>query len=342
MQQLKYNEVRLAILDYVARSGLKVGDKLPPEREFLSTLQCSSGTIRSALQGLVEEGFIRKRHGIGSFLERDIAESKLQGRVLLLNLTRFPQYDHIPLEGLARIRRFLRERGLGVEYLETAEIDSDVIDLARNCLGILLYNWVSAGHVEVLRALRLPMYLIGNVPALPHIRQVKLDLQGAAYDLTAELIRRGAKRIGLVNAPDTVFYSSEIRAGFDAAMRRAKLPVRDEDVVRKNDAEFNRNLDEFIGRLGDYDAVAVECSNVFPFFASCWQLRPEHQPQIGVLRLSPEEVEANIFIYGNGLRRILLSVYDDSLYQTAAQQLAGNILNRQPLEDCVLHAHLVG
>ncbi len=46
----------------------KEGDKLPSEFELAKQLEVSRSTIREALQFLEEEGFVVKRHGVGTFV----------------------------------------------------------------------------------------------------------------------------------------------------------------------------------------------------------------------------------------------------------------------------------
>ena len=52
------------------------GDRLLPERELAASFNTARNTIRSALQQLEKEGFIRRRAGSGTFVEYDQASIK--------------------------------------------------------------------------------------------------------------------------------------------------------------------------------------------------------------------------------------------------------------------------
>jgi GntR family transcriptional regulator, transcriptional repressor for pyruvate dehydrogenase complex len=47
--------------------GLKVGDRLPPERELARQLAVGRSSLREAMQGLQTMGLVEVRHGVGTF-----------------------------------------------------------------------------------------------------------------------------------------------------------------------------------------------------------------------------------------------------------------------------------
>jgi DNA-binding FadR family transcriptional regulator len=51
----------------LVRRGLKVGDRLPPERELAKQLSVGRSSLREAIQGLQAMGFVERRHGVGTF-----------------------------------------------------------------------------------------------------------------------------------------------------------------------------------------------------------------------------------------------------------------------------------
>jgi GntR family transcriptional repressor for pyruvate dehydrogenase complex len=48
--------------------GLKVGERLPPERELAKQLSVGRSSLREAMQGLQTMGLVEVRHGVGTFL----------------------------------------------------------------------------------------------------------------------------------------------------------------------------------------------------------------------------------------------------------------------------------
>lgn len=80
-----------ALADMVERSGLKIGDRLPPEISLAATLGVGRSTIREALNRWEGLGIIRRRRGDGTYLSARVQTSRglvptmvrLEGEALL-------------------------------------------------------------------------------------------------------------------------------------------------------------------------------------------------------------------------------------------------------------------
>lgn len=68
-RQLKYDQARLAVLNVIAEDRLRPGDKLAPERQLISRMNCSMITLRKALESLEREGMLERSVGRGTFPE---------------------------------------------------------------------------------------------------------------------------------------------------------------------------------------------------------------------------------------------------------------------------------
>jgi GntR family transcriptional regulator len=71
VRNAKYHSIRDEILDLVEE--LNVGDALPPERVLAPRFAVSRMTLRRAVEELVREGRLERRHGAGTF----VAEPKI-------------------------------------------------------------------------------------------------------------------------------------------------------------------------------------------------------------------------------------------------------------------------
>lgn len=71
MRTAKYHSIRDEILDLIAE--LDVGDALPPERTLAPQFGVSRMTLRRAVEELIREGRLQRRHGSGTF----VAEPKI-------------------------------------------------------------------------------------------------------------------------------------------------------------------------------------------------------------------------------------------------------------------------
>lgn len=80
-----------ALAEMVERSGLKIGDRLPPEVSLAATLGVGRSTIREALNRWEGLGIIRRRRGDGTYLSARVQTSRglvptmvrLEGEALL-------------------------------------------------------------------------------------------------------------------------------------------------------------------------------------------------------------------------------------------------------------------
>ena len=62
----KQGEVRNRVLDLIEQLG--VGDAIPSERQLTADIGVSRLTVRAALDELVREGLLVRRHGSGTFV----------------------------------------------------------------------------------------------------------------------------------------------------------------------------------------------------------------------------------------------------------------------------------
>ena len=58
-----YQRLSEKIQDAIEKGGLKVGDKLPPERALAETFGVSRNSVREAIRTLSEQGILKSRHG---------------------------------------------------------------------------------------------------------------------------------------------------------------------------------------------------------------------------------------------------------------------------------------
>jgi GntR family transcriptional regulator len=77
----KQTEVRSRVLDLIEQLG--VGDAIPSERQLTSELGVSRLTVRAALDELVREGMLVRRHGSGTF----VSEPKIAQELTMTSFT---------------------------------------------------------------------------------------------------------------------------------------------------------------------------------------------------------------------------------------------------------------
>jgi GntR family transcriptional regulator len=77
----KQSETRERVLDLIESLG--VGEAIPSERQLSTELGVSRLTVRAALDDLVREGFLQRRHGAGTF----VSEPKIAQELTMTSFT---------------------------------------------------------------------------------------------------------------------------------------------------------------------------------------------------------------------------------------------------------------
>ena len=71
-----YEQVVQRLREHVADSGLRVGDRLPPERTLAEQLGVSRASVKQAIVVLEVQGLVEVRHGGGTYLLRESLEAE--------------------------------------------------------------------------------------------------------------------------------------------------------------------------------------------------------------------------------------------------------------------------
>ncbi len=66
----RINRVKSAFRNHILQQQMEIGDRLPSEGEMAKALGVSRNTLREAYVALENEGFIIRRHGIGTFIAK--------------------------------------------------------------------------------------------------------------------------------------------------------------------------------------------------------------------------------------------------------------------------------
>ncbi|WP_081415000.1 phosphonate metabolism transcriptional regulator PhnF [Ectobacillus panaciterrae] len=74
-----YYQIQEWIKQKIEAGEWKSGDKIPSENELCDTFDVSRMTIRQAINNLVEQGYLYRKRGIGTFVQLPKVEQRLQG-----------------------------------------------------------------------------------------------------------------------------------------------------------------------------------------------------------------------------------------------------------------------
>jgi GntR family transcriptional regulator len=123
-----HRQLYLVLHDEIDRGVLAPGDALPTEQTLCDQFGVSRITVRRALSDLAEQGYIERKHGVGSFVrQHDPADVSSGGRSYLegLRQTQFETEVDIVERGVRRPPRAI------AEALETSEALLHIVRVRR-------------------------------------------------------------------------------------------------------------------------------------------------------------------------------------------------------------------
>jgi len=123
----KYAQLREMLAAAIASGHWKPGDRLPAEAELARQTPFSLGTIQKALRALVDEGFITRAQGSGTFVSE--ARQPIDAPLHLRFLGNEGEPRFLPLFPKVLNRKRISERGPWSDFLKQG--DRDVIRVDR-------------------------------------------------------------------------------------------------------------------------------------------------------------------------------------------------------------------
>ncbi|CAM3486276.1 GntR family transcriptional regulator [Marinicrinis lubricantis] len=243
-QQLpKYMQLKQEIISWIGAGQYKPGDQLPSENEITEQFQISRQTVRQALGELVQEGWLYRMHGKGTFIaERTLTTESSADLPKTIGLITTYISDYIFPSIVRGVESTLRERGYRLLLSSTdnqKEKERESLDMmmSQAISGLIIEPTKSAEgnpnyhYYLSLDNRRIPYLMINERYGDLECPYLKLDDE-AGGDLAAEhLLGLGHRRImGLFKTDD--LQGVQRMKGFVRAHRRLGLEVSPHGVHR--------------------------------------------------------------------------------------------------------------
>ncbi len=162
-----YYQIMRQILDKIQRGEFAVDSALPPEQELAKTYKVSRMTVRQAIVELVNEGILKRRKGIGTFVAHPKIEQALS------RLTSFT--EDMTLRGMKAGARVISFEEIVPETSIRKTLGLGAGDKAFECVRVRLAD----GEPMALETTTLPVSLYPQL--------ARQDLENRSlYDLLAE------------------------------------------------------------------------------------------------------------------------------------------------------------
>ncbi len=291
---------------WLERGVLKVGDRLPSERELALRLDVDRNSVRWAVAVLQREGLIRAQGPRTRVVAEPISQATvsplMQNTVVVLGTVSGKEVSeadpaHLCWSDAIEVSAKRQITRLGLHYMSInpGRFDGRLPeDLACIRPGGIIVPELHRGAQDCIRsvlalsAAGISVSAYGGDPELACVDRVTSDHEKGAYDLTRWLIEHGRRRILMMwdGPAETDYWYAARRIGYERAMREAgcsPLPTlctppisRHLPPVRAGFIEESRKL---VGHLIDYivpeptiDAIACLTDGVVYLMAQAIRL----------------------------------------------------------------------
>ncbi len=252
------------VQDFIARPGLRPGDRLPSISQMQQRFNVSRNTVWQALNMLEQKGVLVNRRGSGCYVA-DATRISGSGHVRLIGFIAPASHGEILSSVYAGIERAARRYDMHV-LMMSADHDYATERLQAHraadagCEGLVIFpvtrSMAQLTHDYLNTELTdLPIVLVDMADPSQRRPKVIFDNYQAGYDMTQLLLEQGHRRIGVMQFTNVQgsYVSRSLNDrynGYTDAMRHAGLAVYPEDhwVVPFHFGDYIPEMTELLKR----------------------------------------------------------------------------------------------
>jgi GntR family transcriptional regulator of arabinose operon len=268
----KYYQLKEILKEKIIAGEWKPGEKIPAEKEIVTKCECSLITVNKAVSKLVEEGYVFRERGRGTF----VSPKSLWGNAdepIVLKLIGMVVPDVTNEFGRTIVRGvedFLHSRGYSLiignhdqSYEKAAGYISQL--LKKHIDGIIISPVVGENYEEknsrILKKLAhrdVPFVLIDKYLRNMDCSYVVSDNIESSYKMTDSLIRSGHQKIAVLTGLNCSSFEDRF-TGYNDALRQNNIPFEsdlifecDERRIDAGDVEMIKN---FLSKNTSFTAI---------------------------------------------------------------------------------------
>jgi len=233
--------LRRRLEEQLSSGDFSAGDPFPSDADLVRTTGLSRDTVRKALGELSRDGWIERRHGLGTFvgpraslpISRRISEgverARVMGRVAVLGSWFWrEQVDWYTAEIIESMEHAAEDAGVSIEFLGNRGVDRQTVcrRLAQTHPDVLICLLPRAEHALIIaeaQRLEIPTLITGTRLAGVGVPTVREDGAQGARLAVERLVQAGHKRIGLLAWTEGAPWIFERRRGYLEGLEAAGI-----------------------------------------------------------------------------------------------------------------------
>jgi len=283
-----YLQLKNAIMDMINSGELKAGDPMKTEAELCAEFGISRYPIRQALALLVDEGFLNRTRGRGTFINAELPVGAKRDKSKLLGLVMNHLTAGFNSQILCGFEKRARRRG----YLTVACSSEGNEEEELNCIDKLIEANVggmfvfpcdnSKLHTKLNKLIENKTYLglLDRDPLMNNIDYVGSDNLGGAYAAVRHISMQGFRNVVFISDMMDVSSVKERIEGFLKAVEDFDLEVVTQIDIKEDISKLYRTTHRFyieklreeiielkkhtpFGVFALNDFIAIYCMNIF-------------------------------------------------------------------------------
>lgn len=235
----KYKQIKDYMISHIQSRNLSYNDPISSEAELMKHFNVSRHTVRKAIGDLVNEGWLYKQQGKGTFVANTVAKKPGAGKLIGVITTYI--HDYIFPDIISGIESVLSENGYSIILGNTnnnTDKERAILQnmLNNNLAGLIIeptksvYPNHNKDLFDEFNARGIPILFIHATYQNVSASYIVEDDQKAGYLVTKHLIAKGHKQIGGVFKQDDLQGHGRY-AGYLQAHREAGVDIVDERVL---------------------------------------------------------------------------------------------------------------
>lgn len=239
----KKDEIKKLILDWLKSGKYKPGERIPSEPDLVVRLGCSRSTIREAIGLLVNEGYLSRLGGSGTYVTHNKQAFSILG-LLVPSLRWKTIAESTVAQLLAAIELAARERGVRVIVYSSEErsMPDDMVakhevmraierenlqDVIRRRLdGMVIFPISLDKNADMIMAVRdagIPVVCVDRFLDELDMDYVETDNYGGAHDAVTTMAQMGIRNIYCISLTESTSSVQERIMGYSNAVNALGL-----------------------------------------------------------------------------------------------------------------------
>lgn len=267
----KYEQIVAEIKAKILTTEYVIGELIPSEQQLQNEFDVSRHTVRQALAVLVNEGYVRKEQGLGTFAD-DKYLSKDNGSKKTVGIITTYFSDYIFPSIIRGIEHTLRNEGYSLLLSST----NNDLKQEKQCLDMMLNQNIQALIVEPTKSNimnpNMSFYLAFKQRGIPIVMinafyeeikfpYIRVDDEQSGYLVTKELLDNGHTNTILVTKNDDMQGKQRL-TGYISAYSEANIHLESSQIFNystENRGEIISSAVDFL--VNNRDVTGVVCYN---------------------------------------------------------------------------------